>query len=107
MGRWERAATSRRSRPKAARFGSAEGIMRPWLRLSKVLLALMLALGGVVPATSGVHLWRVKEVFSNASGTIQFIEIATCCGSTGENFTNGHHVTSNTGGDFMITANTA
>jgi hypothetical protein len=42
----------------------------------------MLLLGSA-PAFSGVHLWRVKEIFSNADGTIQFIELATCCGSTG------------------------
>jgi hypothetical protein len=50
---------------------------------------------GSVPAFSGVHLWRVKEVFSNADGTIQFIELATCCGSTGEIFTQSKVISSN------------
>jgi hypothetical protein len=49
-----------------------------------------------VPAIGGVHLWRVKEIFSNADGTIQFIEIATCCGSTSENFLGGQVLSSNT-----------
>ena len=60
-----------------------------WILLSSVVL-----LSSTVPALSGVHLWRVKEIFSNANGTVQFIEIATCCGSTGENFLSGQKLTS-------------
>jgi hypothetical protein len=70
--------------------------MRSIPRPSMALLGLLMLLFGSVPAFSGVHLWRVKEVFSNADGTIQFIEIAVCCGSTGEIFIGTHPVTSNT-----------
>jgi|GEM_PF-895899 len=59
------------------------------------LFGLLMLLFGSVPAFSGVHLWRVKEIFSNADGTIQFIEIATCCGSTGEIFVDTKVVSSN------------
>ena len=65
---------------------------------------LLALLCGGAQAMAGVHLWRVKEVFSNSDGTIQFIELATCCGSTGENFTGGHHVSSNSH-DFIIPGN--
>jgi hypothetical protein len=61
-------------------------------------------LGASVPALSGVHLWRVKEIFSNADGTIQFIEIATCCGSTSEFFLAGQALTSNSH-SFVFPAN--
>ena len=56
------------------------------------LLTLLLGAG---QAQAGVHLWRVKEIFSNSDGTVQFIELATCCGSTGEIFTGGQAVSSN------------
>ncbi len=69
--------------------------MRSIPRLSTALFSLLALLLSSVPAFSGVHLWRVKEVFSNGDGTIQFIEIAVCCGSTGEIFVNNHSVSSN------------
>jgi len=69
--------------------------MRSIPRPSTALLGLLMLLFGSVPAFSGVHLWRVKEVFSNADGTIQFIELATCCGSTGEIFTQSKVISSN------------
>jgi len=37
------------------------------------------------PAWAGSHSWRVSEIFSNASGSIQFIELKECCGMPGEN----------------------
>jgi hypothetical protein len=36
------------------------------------------------PAMAGSHLWIFSEVFSNASGTIQFIEMVECCGAQNE-----------------------
>jgi len=35
-------------------------------------------------AQAGSHLWRFNEIFSNADGTIQFIELHECCGSNAE-----------------------
>jgi hypothetical protein len=39
------------------------------------------------PPTAPVnsHLWVVNELFSSADGTVQFIEMRECCGSTFEN----------------------
>jgi hypothetical protein len=37
-------------------------------------------------AFAGSHLWRFNEIFSNADGTIQFIELKECCGSDDEKF---------------------
>ncbi len=80
--------------------------MKLLLPASRALACLLVLLGSSIPALSGVHLWRVKEIFSNADGTIQFIEIATCCGSTGENFLAGHTLSSNTS-IFSFPGNTA
>ena len=38
-------------------------------------LASAASLFGASVASAGIHTWRVKEVFSNASGTIQFVEL--------------------------------
>jgi hypothetical protein len=54
------------------------GSLTSWVMVCSVVL-----LCSSVPALSGVHLWRITESFSNASGTIQFIEMTTCCGSAG------------------------
>jgi len=78
--------------------------MRRLADILKILLCATVVLGGIAPALCGVHLWRVKEAFSNADGSIQFIEIATCCGSTGEIFTSGQAVSS-TSHSFPIPAN--
>ena len=56
------------------------------------------------PVLAGGHTWRINEVFSNACGTVQFIELAECCGGAGETATSGHAVTSNTN-SFNIPAN--
>ncbi len=54
----------------------------------KILGGLTVALGallaGVTPASAGSHLWRFNEIYSNADGTIQFIEMKECCGSVAE-----------------------
>jgi len=46
------------------------------------------------PAQAASHLWRVNELFSNADGTVQFIELKECCGGPSENGTGGKTVTS-------------
>ncbi len=45
-------------------------------------------------AMAGSHTWDVHEVFSNASGSIQFIELKECCGGCCETFVPGHQITS-------------
>src|SRR5262245_22342574 len=75
--------------------------------LVPILICFVVLLSSGVPAWSGVHLWRVTELFSNADGTIQFIEMTTCCGSAGgEVFVGGQHLSSN-GHDFVFPANLA
>ena len=57
------------------------------------------------PAFAASHSWRVNELFSDASGTIQFIELQECCGFSGEIFLAGLSVSSDgTGKSFVIPA---
>ena len=46
-------------------------------------------------AVAGSHTWRINEVFSSADGSVQFIELAETCGTSGETFLAGHQVKSN------------
>ncbi len=59
-----------------------------------VLFGVVVSLPGT-PVRAGSHLWRINEVFSNADGTVQFIELKECCGSTIEIFLTGKLFTSN------------
>jgi hypothetical protein len=80
-----------------------EGAMKLPARIS--LAGAVILVCSSVPAWSGVHLWRIEEVYSNADGTIQFIEMTTCCGSAGgEIFIGGQRLSSNTN-SFTFPAN--
>jgi hypothetical protein len=48
------------------------------------------------PAHAKNHLWRFTEVFSNAAGNIQFIEMQECCGADEETEMSATSITSNT-----------
>jgi len=73
--------------------------------LTPIIVCSVVLLWSGMPAWSGVHLWRVTELFSNADGTIQFIEMTTCCGSAGgEIFLNNQHLSSNSH-DFIFPGN--
>jgi hypothetical protein len=53
---------------------------------------------GLLPASTAHaknHLWRFTEVFSNAAGTIQFIEMQECCGADEETQMGSTSITSN------------
>ena len=66
-----------------------------------VVVVIWLMSTGIVSAAS--HLWRINELFSNADGTVQFIELRECCGGTAEVLIGGLNVTSEaTGNVFTI-----
>ncbi len=69
-------------------------------------LLLALALAFSLAASAGGHTWRVKEFFSNADGTIQYVEVWEANGTPGEVGTANHNVTSNTN-TFRIPSNVA
>ena len=58
------------------------GMHRRGLRIGT--LAGLATLMAAAPALAGIHTWDVREVFSNADGTIQFIELYEAAGTAGE-----------------------
>jgi hypothetical protein len=68
-------------------------------------LAGLLAAAGS-PAIAGGHTWQVSELFSNADGTIQFVELKEPAGATAENSVSFYFVTS-TARSYDITTNVA
>jgi hypothetical protein len=49
-----------------------------------LISVLVAAMAWSLPARSASHQWRFNELFTNADGTIQFIEMKECCGETAE-----------------------
>jgi len=73
-----------------------------------------IALSVLVPGTvvvAGSHTWEVWEVFSNADGTVQFVEIKETHGGTAEVGLGGHTMISHPSGNsspmHSVTGNTA
>lgn len=64
-------------------------VKRSWLQ---ALLGTVAVFSPGGDAIAGSHLWRFNEIFSNADGTVQFIELKECCGSTTENGLNNRWV---------------
>jgi hypothetical protein len=59
-------------------------------------IAFALAVFAPIPARAAFHLWNIDEVYTNSSGTLQFIELTDSSG--GQNFVNGQQIqVSNTG----------
>lgn len=60
-------------------------------------LAAALALLLSLPSQAAFHLWQIQEVFTNADGSVQFIEMHDNFG--GETFTNGLQLSANSDGN--------
>ena len=77
------------------------------MTLSACLLASVAAWSSTTePADPASHLWIVNELFSSADGTVQFVELWECCGSSGETFMAGKKVYSDaTGHTFTFPSN--
>ena len=58
------------------------------------LAALLFAVSG--SAHSSFHLFQIREIYSDASGTVQFIELTALAG--GQQFIAGHTIASSQGG---------
>ncbi len=67
--------------------------MRKALFLTALMVGLMLASND--PAQANCHTWDVSEIFSNADGTIQFIELREPNGGCCEDGVPGHRIASN------------
>lgn len=75
----------------------------PFLAVLTALLALVVAL----PASAAFHLFTINEAYSNASGTLQYVELTALAG--GQQFTQGHTLVSSASGQptrlFTLPAN--
>ena len=61
---------------------------------ARVLVALLAWIAA--PAGAAFHLWSMTELYSNADGTVQFLELASP--SNGEGLVSGHRLTTTAGG---------
>ena len=65
------------------------------VRASVVSVAICAA--SVLPARAAFHLWSIQEVYSDTSGSLQFIELVDTFG--GQNFVNGQAITADNSGN--------
>src|SRR5260221_3538447 len=49
-----------------------------------------------IPASAAFHLWTMNELYSNADGSVQFLEVTALTG--GQQFVSGHTLRSTIGG---------
>jgi hypothetical protein len=61
------------------------------------LTMVLLFAGMTQPASAAFHLWQMKEVFTNSSGSVQFIELFDSF--SGETFTSGFSVSADSDGN--------
>jgi hypothetical protein len=74
------------------------------MKASRILgaaAALVAAGAAVAPADAAFHLWRIKEIYSNVDGSVQFIEMFTT--GAGEFFMNNHRITASSDGGPPVT----
>jgi hypothetical protein len=62
--------------------------------IGRIFVAMLAFMAGTAGAT--FHLWRMTEIYSNADGSVQFLELGV--NSNGENLLSGHTLTSTSGG---------
>jgi hypothetical protein len=60
------------------------------------ILAAFLFAAMALPANATFHLWYINEIYSNASGTVQYIEMKAA--ASGQQFVRGHTIRSSSGG---------
>jgi hypothetical protein len=87
--------------PLSERDRRAGILSRPFIPRGILAFAL-LGLAAISPARASFHLWQIVEVYSDATGTVQFIELSV--NSDGENFLSGRTLTS-AGHTFTFGAN--
>jgi hypothetical protein len=66
------------------------------------IAAALLVLASASPCGAKSHLWRFTEFFSNASGTVQFIEMQECCGSVEETQMTTANITTQSGNTYTF-----
>jgi hypothetical protein len=59
-------------------------------RSLQVIMLIAVAASGIFPASASFHTFQVNELYSNASGSVQFIELLEAFGANGQQFLGGH-----------------
>jgi len=77
--------------------------MSTFAKMAVLVGTVALCGGGAVRA--GSHLWRINEIFSDASGVVQFVELHECCGATHELHLRGIEFTSDATGSVFTFPN--
>ena len=76
------------------------------MKVVKFLVVVAMVLGASGGVGASFHLWQLSELYSNADGTVQFIELTALAG--GQQFVMGHTITSTMDGStqsFTFNAN--
>jgi hypothetical protein len=60
------------------------------------ILTCVIAIFFTQSASASFHLWQIAEIYSNASGTVQYLELTTS--ASGQQFVSGHQVTTSQNG---------
>jgi hypothetical protein len=64
--------------------------------MQSIFRALAVVLGlAALPLQAAFHLWQINELYSNADGTVQFVELTALAG--GQQFLAGHNLVSSSG----------
>ena len=66
-------------------------------RLARRVLAWFAFTLAALPASAAFHLWSINEIYSNADGTVQFIELVDLSPFGGQQFVSGHAITASSG----------
>jgi len=64
--------------------------------IHRFLFAALLAAAAVFPAQASFHLWAMSELYSNADGSVQFLELTAI--TSAQEFVAGHELKSSSGG---------
>jgi hypothetical protein len=81
---------------------------REWSKWALTLASVTVVLGSTQAALAGAHTWDVNEVFTNADGTIVFIELREANGTPGETGLGGRVISADgTGKSVTILSNVA
>jgi len=59
-------------------------------RSFQVIMLMAVAASGIFPASASFHTFQVNELYSNASGSVQFIELLEAFGANGQQLLSGH-----------------
>src|SRR5437763_1705309 len=78
---------------------------RPSQTVSRIVgcAALGAAMMITTPTQAAFHLWQIREIYSNASGSLQFVELF--CPFSSQTFVGGQQISVSGGGTFTIPSN--